>query len=63
MFVIKAKFTILLHVVKYHHEHTPKYFDPLKLYFYIVHVKLGFTGLYIIILISDQKHRLWVSTR
>ena len=34
------------------------YFDPLKPHFYIV--KLGFTGVYIIFLISAQKHRLWV---
>ena len=32
-------------------------FDPLKPHFYIV--KLGFTGVYIIFLISAQKHRLW----
>ena len=32
-------------------------FDPLKPHFYIV--KLGFTGVYIIFLISTQKHRLW----
>ena len=32
-------------------------FDPLKPHFYIV--KLGFTGVYIIFLISGQKHRLW----
>ena len=31
-------------------------FDPLKLHFYIV--KLGFTGVYIIFLISAQKHKL-----
>ena len=36
-------------------------FDPLKLHFYIV--KLGFTGVYIIFLISAQKHRLWVLVR
>ena len=36
-------------------------FDPLKPHFYIV--KLGFTGVYIIFLISDQKHRLWVIVR
>ena len=36
-------------------------FDPLKPLFYIV--KLGFTGLYIIFLISAQKHRLWVLVR
>ena len=31
-------------------------FDPLKPHFYIV--KLGFTGVYIIFLISAQKHKL-----
>ena len=36
-------------------------FDPLKPHFYTV--KLGFTGVYIIFLISDQKHRLWVLVR
>ena len=36
-------------------------FDPLKPHFYIV--KLGFTGVYIIILITAQKHRLWVLVR
>ena len=36
-------------------------FDPLKPHFYIV--KLGFTGVYIISLISVQKHRLWVLVR
>ena len=36
-------------------------FDPLKPHFYTV--KLGFTGIYIIILISAQKHRLWVLVR
>ena len=35
------------------------HFDPLKPHFYIV--KLGFTGVYIIFLISAQKHRLWYS--
>ena len=34
-------------------------FDPLKPHFNIV--KLGFTGVYIIFLISAQKHRLWYS--
>ena len=34
-------------------------FDPLKPHFYIV--KLGFTGVYIIFLISAQKRRLWYS--
>ena len=34
-------------------------FDPLKPHFYIV--KLVFTGVYIIFLISAQKHRLWYS--
>ena len=36
-------------------------FDPLKPHFYIV--KLGFAGVYIIFLISAQKHRLWVLIR
>ena len=35
--------------------------DPLKHHFYTV--KLGFTGVYIIFLISAQKHRLWVLVR
>ena len=33
-------------------------FDPVKSHFYIV--KLGFTGVYIIFLISAQKYKLWV---
>ena len=36
-------------------------FDPLKPHFYIV--KLGFIGVYIIFLISAQKHILWVLVR
>ena len=36
-------------------------FHPLKPHFYTV--KLGFTGVYIIFLISAQKHRLWVLVR
>ena len=36
-------------------------FEPLKPHFYIV--KLGFRGVYIIFLISAQKHRLWVLSR
>ena len=36
-------------------------FTPLQPHFYIV--KLGFTGVYIIFLISAQKHRLWVLVR
>ena len=35
--------------------------DPLIPHFYIV--KLGFSGVYIIFLISAQKHRLWVLVR
>ena len=35
--------------------------DPLKPLFYIV--KLGFTGVYIIFVISAQKYRLWVLVR
>ena len=36
-------------------------FDPLKPHFYTV--KLGFKGVYIIFLISANKHRLWVLVR
>ena len=36
-------------------------FDPIKPHFYIV--KLGFTGVYIIFLISARKHSLWVLVR
>ena len=36
-------------------------FDPLKPHFYIL--KVGFTGVYIIYLISAQKHKLWVLVR
>ena len=36
-------------------------FDPIKPHFYIV--KLGFTGVYIIFLISAQKHILLVFVR
>ena len=36
-------------------------FDPLKPHFYIV--KLGFTGVYMIFLVSAQKHRLCVLVR
>ena len=36
-------------------------FDRLKPHFYIVN--LGFTGVYIIFLISAQKHSLWVLVR
>ena len=36
-------------------------FDPLKPHFYII--KLGFTGVYISLLISAQIHRLWVLVR
>ena len=35
--------------------------DPLKPHFYMV--RLGFTGIYIIFLISAQKQRLWVLIR
>ena len=45
-----------------HHKKTCLYnFAPLKPHFYIV--KLGFTGVDIIFLISAQKHRLWVLVR
>ena len=43
------------------HENKLYNIDPLKPHFYIV--KLGFTGVCIIFLISAQKHRLWVLVR
>ena len=42
-------------------KHTYINSDPLKPHFYIV--KMGFTRVYIIFLISAQKHRLWVLVR
>ena len=42
-------------------KHAYIIFYPFKPHFYIV--KLGFTGVYIIFLISAQKHRLWVLVR
>ena len=56
-----------LQVMRTHHEKCLFNFDLLKPHFYIV--KLGFTGVYIIFLISVQnidcvfcsKHRLWYS--
>ena len=51
-------------VVSYWRNITKTYlynFDPLKPQFYMV--KLGFTGVHIIFLISAQKHRLWVLVR
>ena len=44
-----------------HHETSLYNFDPLQPHFYIV--KLGFTGVYIIFLVSAQKYRLWVLVR
>ena len=42
-------------------KHTYIILTPLKPHFYIV--KQWFTGVYIILLISAQKHRLWVLVR
>ena len=43
------------------HQYTNIILTPPKPHFYIV--KMGFTGVYIIFLISAQKHRLWVLVR
>ena len=53
-FLIRITLTRLLITKTYLYD-----FDPLKPHFYIV--KLGFTGVYIIFVISAQKHRLWYS--
>ena len=42
-------------------KHTYMILTPLNPQFYIV--KLGFTGVYFIFLISAQKHRLWLPVR
>ena len=59
----KMHFTLRLiaYVWFCHHETRLYNFDPLKPHFYII--KLGFTGVYIIFLISAQKHRLWLLVR
>ena len=44
-----------------HHANTPVQFRSLKPLFYIV--KLGFTGVSIVFLISPQMNRLWVQLR
>ena len=62
---IAKGFLILKYIQEPKHENITKTrtynFDPLKPHFYIV--KLGFTGVFIIFLISAQKHRLWVLVR
>ena len=57
--VSKKSLIVSLHDI--HHETRLYNFDPLKPHFYIV--KLGFTGVYIIYVISAKKHRLWVLVR
>ena len=57
IFVIATLYPNLLHITKTY----PYNFDPLKPHLYIV--KLGFTGVYIIFLISAQKHRLCALVR
>ena len=54
--------TVLIGCISDHITKTCLYnFNPLKPHFYTV--KLRFTGVYIIFLISAQKHRLWVLVR
>ena len=55
LFTDRSKAVPLLYITKT----CPYNFHPLKPHCYIV--KLGFTGVYIIFLISAQKHRLWYS--
>ena len=56
-------FIYLFIIIGYTQETSRKHayimLTPLKPHFYIV--KLGFTGVYIIFLISAQTHRLWYS--
>ena len=51
---LKSAFYVYVYITKTHLYN----FAPLKPHFYIV--KLGFTGVYIMVLISAQKYRLWV---
>ena len=51
-------FPTKLHVIMKIYLHN---FDPLTPHFYIV--KLEFTAVYIIFIISAQKHKLWVLVR
>ena len=63
-FVMEVKMlTVLVSTISYSHIMKTCLYnvDPLKPHFY--KVKLGFTGVYIIFLISAQKHRLWVLVR
>ena len=53
---IKLGFVISVRFFQYITKTRLYDFDPLNPHFYIV--KLGFTGVYIIFLISAQKHRL-----
>ena len=56
-----CKFHVILQSI---YDFTKTYlykFDPFKPHIFIV--KLGFPGVYIIFLISAQKHRLWVLVR
>ena len=59
---VKPEQTMQIQIRRHNITKTCLYtFDPHKPHFYIV--KLGFTGVYIIFLISAQKHRLWVPFR
>ena len=64
-FHIGNQITLFRNIVRFADVHITKTclynVDLLKPHFYIV--KLGFTGVYIIFLISAQKHRLWVPVR
>ena len=58
----KLRFFVLFLFYKFYITKICLYnFEPLKPHSYIV--KLGFTGVYIIFLISAQKQRLWVLVR
>ena len=59
--LIRIDFSGVLHLELYIRKTYLYNFDPLKPHFH--KVKLGFTGVYIIFLISAQEHRLWVLVR
>ena len=58
-----ATCTLCVTILNTSRRHAYVSLTPLKPHFYMYIVKLGFTGVNIIFLISAQKHRLWVLVR
>ena len=60
-FSMHLQHTLALRLEKTSHKHTYIILTPLNPTFYVV--KLEFTRVYIIFLISAKKHRLWILVR